>query len=101
MNRRLIFFISILLLFPLFSVGWVAAGGQSENVSAKELKQLKAQIQALYDFETNDFSAWIGVELGKMLAPGRIAYIKPGWGIDNSELTDREFTFEVGFRWFF
>ncbi len=35
------------------------------------------------------------------LAPGKIAYIKPGWGIDNSELIDREFTLEVGFRWFF
>ena len=33
--------------------------------------------------------------------PGKIAYIKPGWGIDNSELIDREFTLEVGFRWFF
>jgi hypothetical protein len=36
-----------------------------------------------------------------MLAPGRIAYIKPGWGIDNSEDIDRKTTFEVGFRWFF
>jgi hypothetical protein len=62
---------------------------------------LLPEFQPIYDFETNDFSAWIGVELGKMLAPGRIAYIKPGWGIDNSEPTDRNFTFEVGFRWFF
>ena len=62
---------------------------------------LLPEFQPIYDFKTNDFSLWIGVELGKMLAPGRIAYIKPGWGIDNSELTDRKFTFEVGFRWFF
>ena len=62
---------------------------------------LLPEFQPIYDFKTKEFSSWIGVELGKMLAPGRIAYIKPGWGIDNSELTDREFTFEVGFRWFF
>ena len=62
---------------------------------------LLPEFQPIYDFETDDFSAWIGVELGKMLAPGKIVYIKPGWGIDNSELTDRESTIEVGFRWFF
>jgi hypothetical protein len=62
---------------------------------------LLPELQPIYDFETEDFSAWVGVELGKMFAPGRIAYIKPGWGIDNSELTDRESTIEVGFRWFF
>jgi hypothetical protein len=62
---------------------------------------LLPELQPIYDFETEDFSAWIGVELGKMLAPGRIAYIKPGWGIDNSEPTDRKSTIEVGFRWFF
>jgi hypothetical protein len=62
---------------------------------------LLPEFQPIYDFKTSDFSAWIGVELGKMLAPGRILYIKPGWGIDNSEPTDRKSTFEVGFRWFF
>jgi hypothetical protein len=62
---------------------------------------LLPELQPIYDFETNDFSAWVGVELGKMFAPGRIGYIKPGWGIDNSELTDRESTIEIGFRWFF
>ncbi len=34
------------------------------------------------------------------VAPGRIAYVKPGWGWD-PEGGDREFTFEVGFRFFF
>jgi hypothetical protein len=62
---------------------------------------LLPEFQPIYDFEINDFSSWIGVELGKMLVPGKIAYIKPGWGIDNSELTDRESTLEVRFRWFF
>ncbi len=62
---------------------------------------LLPEFQPIYDFETNDFSAWMGLELGKLFALGRLGYIKPGWGIDNSELIDREFTFEVGFRWFF
>jgi hypothetical protein len=57
--------------------------------------------QPIYDFENEDYSSWIGVELGKMISPGRIAYIKPGWGISNSESTDRKNTVEAGFRWFF
>jgi hypothetical protein len=57
--------------------------------------------QPIYDFETDDLSNWIGVEFGKMIAPGKIAYIKPGWGISNSEATDRKSTLEVGARWFF
>jgi len=59
------------------------------------------EFQPVYDFETKDSSAWLGIEFGKMVAPGKIAYIKPGWGIDNSETLDRENTFEAGFRWFF
>ena len=59
------------------------------------------EFQPIYDFETKDFSSWIGLEVGKMFAPGKIGYIKPGWGIDNSELLDRDSTLEVGFRWFF
>ncbi len=62
---------------------------------------LLPEIQPIYDFEADDFSIWIGPEFGKMFAPGRIGYVKPGWGISNSEATDREFTIEVGFRWFF
>jgi hypothetical protein len=57
---------------------------------------LMPEFQPIYDFETKDFSLWIGVELGKILVPGQVAYVKPGWGIDNSsELDlDRKFTFE-------
>jgi hypothetical protein len=62
---------------------------------------LLPEIQPIYDFEADDFSIWIGPEFGKMFAPGRIGYVKPGWGIGNSETTDRKFTVEVGFRWFF
>jgi len=57
--------------------------------------------QPIYDFETDDLSNWIGVEFGKMISPGKIAFIKPGWGISNSEAIDRKSTLEVGFRWFF
>jgi hypothetical protein len=58
------------------------------------------EVQAIYDFENDHFSAWIGPEIGKLLAPGRILYLKPGFGID-PDPADREFTFEVGFRYFF
>jgi hypothetical protein len=50
---------------------------------------LMPEFQPIYDFETDDSSLWIGLEFGKMVAPGKIAYIKPGWGINNSEPTDR------------
>jgi hypothetical protein len=59
------------------------------------------EFQPVYDFETDEFSTWLGLEFGKMFAPGRIGYIKPGWGTSGSELTDRDVTFEAGFRWFF
>jgi hypothetical protein len=59
------------------------------------------EFQPIYDFKTDDYSSWFGMEVGKMFAPGKIGYIKPGWGIDNSEVTDRDTTLEVGFRWFF
>jgi len=62
---------------------------------------LMPEFQPVYDFETKDFSLWIGVELGKILVPGQVAYVKPGWGIDNSSELDRKFTFEAGYRWFF
>jgi hypothetical protein len=31
---------------------------------------LMPELQPIYDFETNDFSLWLGVELGKILGPG-------------------------------
>ncbi|NIS82002.1 MAG: hypothetical protein GTO14_17745 [Anaerolineales bacterium] len=61
---------------------------------------LLPEFQPMYDFENSEFSLWIGPELGKTLAPGRILYVKPGWGID-PEGAERKVTFEVGFRWFF
>ena len=60
------------------------------------------EIQTIYDFERDHFSWWIGPEFGKLLAPGRILYAKPGWGIDPDDAEgDRQWSFEVGFRWFF
>ena len=59
------------------------------------------EFQPEYDFATAEYSSWIGVQFGKLFAPGRVGYIQPGWGIDESEPGDREFTFELGFRWFF
>ena len=60
------------------------------------------EFQPVYDFENDHASYWIGPEFGKMFAPGRIGYIKPGWGIDPDDTEgDREFTFEIGFRYFF
>jgi hypothetical protein len=59
------------------------------------------ELQPVYDFETDEFSLWVAPEFGKVMSPGQIAYIKTGWGIDNSEPTDRQSTLEIGWRWFF
>lgn len=61
---------------------------------------LMPEFQPIYNFETKDFSAWIGVELGKIIVDGQVAYIKPGWGISNSEQSDRVTSFEFGWRYF-
>ena len=59
------------------------------------------EFQPVYDFEESHFSFWVGPEFGKMISPGNIAYFKPGWGADPDEDEgDREFTFEVGYRYF-
>ena len=61
---------------------------------------LMPEFQPIYNFETKDFSAWLGVELGKIIVDGQVAYIKPGWGLSNSEQTDRKFSLEFGWRYF-
>ena len=61
---------------------------------------LLPELQPVYDFEEDDFSLWFAPEFGKML-PFGAAYVKPGWGIDNDRESDREFTFEIGIRYFF
>jgi hypothetical protein len=61
---------------------------------------LLPEFQPVYDFLASEFSFWIGPEIGKMLAEGRIIYAKPGWGI-SPRSHERKITFETGFRWFF
>ena len=61
---------------------------------------LMPEMQPVYDFEEESFSFWIGPELGKILREGTIVYAKPGWGIANGTDSEREFTFEFGFRYF-
>ena len=59
-------------------------------------------MQPVYDFREDHFSFWIGPEFGKIMAPGHIFYVKPGFGIDPSKSKgDRKFTMEFGFRYFF
>ena len=63
---------------------------------------IMTELQPAYDFRQSHFSFWIGPEFGKILKPGRVAYFKPGFGVDpNSGKGDRQCTFEVGWRWFF
>jgi hypothetical protein len=63
---------------------------------------LLPEMQPIYDFEEDHFSFWIGPELGKIVAPGRIIYFKPGWGVSPDRADgDREWTFEFGVRIFF
>jgi hypothetical protein len=61
---------------------------------------LLPELQPVYDFENSEFSVWLAPEVGKVYREGQIFYIKPGWGID-SESNERDFTFEMGWRYFF
>ena len=59
------------------------------------------EFQPMYDFEEDHFSFWAGPELGKIIAPGRILYFKPGFGVDpDADKGDRDWSFELGIRWF-
>jgi hypothetical protein len=63
---------------------------------------LLPELQPVYDFEADDdkFSLWLAPELGKLVAKNFVMYAKPGWGIIKDAQTDRDFTFEIGFRYF-
>jgi hypothetical protein len=70
-------------------------------INEKHKIYLLPEFQPIYDFEADHFSFWVGPEIGKMFGPGQIGYIKPGWGVNVNDIHgDREFTFEIGFRWF-
>lgn len=58
------------------------------------------EFQPVYDFYDDDFSLWIGPEFGKATDWGAY-YIKPGFGIDNDSDFDREWSLELGLRYFF
>ena len=65
---------------------------------------LMPEFQLIYDAIARHTSMWLAPEVGKLLAPGKILYAKPGFGVrrnSKSDPTDRQFTMEVGFRWFF
>jgi hypothetical protein len=78
------------LMFPLTPPDKPVIGGM----------YLLPEFQPVYDFEQDHFSFWAAPEVGKMLSPGNIVYVKPGWGVSPDEV-DRKFTIEVGWRWFF
>lgn len=63
---------------------------------------LLPEVQPVYDFkrDNNKFSLWIAPELGKLLSKKLVTYFKPGWGAIKDDPTDRDFTFELGFRYF-
>ena len=63
---------------------------------------IMTELQPVYDIENEHFSFWIGPEFGKILAPGHVLYVKPGFGIDpDADEGDRDYTVEVGYRFFF
>lgn len=59
------------------------------------------ELQPIYDFNEDDFDLWISPEFGKMMSKSSVMYAKPGWTIVDREVEDREFTLEVGVRFFF
>ena len=69
-------------------------------LSQKFMLYSLTEMQPIYDFEESEFSFWIAPELGKMFDWGA-AYVKPGFGVDNSLDTDRDWTLEIGFRYFY
>ena len=63
---------------------------------------LLPELQPVYDFEADDdeFSLWFAPEIGKLVSKSFVVYLKPGWGLIKDAQTDRDFTFEIGFRFF-
>ncbi|MGI9318194.1 MAG: hypothetical protein ACR2QW_12765, partial [bacterium] len=63
---------------------------------------LLPELQPVYDWERDEdeFSLWLAPEFGKML-PWGAAYFKPGFGIIKDSDSDRDWTLELGVRYFF
>jgi len=70
-------------------------------LSEKYRLYMLPEFQPIYDFENSHFSFWVGPEFGKAINRQNIVYAKPGWGADPDFMQgDREFTFEIGWRYF-
>ena len=72
-------------------------------INAKHKIYLLPEFQPIYDFENDHFSFWVGPEIGKMIGDDgkNVVYLKPGFGADpDAAYGDREFTFEIGWRYF-
>ena len=72
-------------------------------LSAKHKIYALPEFQPIYDFENSHFSFWVGPEIGKMIGDDgkNVIYLKPGWGVDpDFTQGDRDFTFEIGWRYF-
>lgn len=78
-------------------------------INKKHLLYLLTEFQPVYDWENSHFSFWFGPEFGKAFKPskgvfrnGGAIYFKPGFGVNpDRNAGDREWTFEVGIRFFF
>jgi hypothetical protein len=72
-------------------------------LNAKHKIYALPEFQPIYDFEESHFSFWVGPEIGKMIGNDgkNVVYMKPGFGVDpDAAFGDREFTFEIGWRYF-
>ncbi len=72
-------------------------------LNAKHKIYALPEFQPIYDFENDHFSFWVGPEIGKMIGDDgkNVVYLKPGFGVDpDAAFGDREFTFEIGWRYF-
>ena len=72
-------------------------------LNAKHKIYALPEFQPIYDFENSHFSFWVGPEIGKLVGDDgkNVVYLKPGFGVDpDAAQGDREFTFEIGWRYF-
>ncbi len=61
---------------------------------------LLSEIQPVYGFVTDELSLWIAPAFGKTTEFDAV-HLTPGFGIDDNTGFEREWTLEVGMRYFF
>jgi hypothetical protein len=108
-------------MMNIFEVDWMKDTGRGEigrymgrwflqlPINKKHKLYILTEFQPVYDWEAEHFSFWFAPEFGKAFAPspgvfrnGGAIYIKPGFGVNPDALYgDREFTVELGVRFFF